>query len=417
MKENILPKNFQDKSLCKVRTITTFLTLDSNRENWKEEITKASTFCMNLTSTLRKLNYTVQTNRIVTNAFGEYLNTTSLETAREDLTYLSELLLNLDPSDIRIRFAIGEARTTHEISLVPELIKEFGDLCNVCVNVGLDENSILNNELITHSAKAVQKISEITPRGEGNFNFTVNFNCQPLIPYFPASYHRKELDNCFVIGLETPDLLVNALDEANKTIDKENHNNRFSQYYDAMSKALQYHISTINEIIQQSNLSDEFSFSGFDSSAAPSKDCESMTAIYEKMGVEYFGAAGTVEASSLLTKVFKSIQGVNLVGFSGLMLALTEDTGLAEGTSKSQYDIRSLLTYSAVCGIGLDTVPIPGDTSIEKISALMRDTGTMAFRLNKPLTVRVFPVPNLKAGDLTKFESDDLCNCAVMAVP
>jgi len=41
----------------------------------------------------------------------------------------------------------------------------------------------------------------------------------------------------------------------------------------------------------------------------------------------------------------------------------------------------------------------------------------MAFRLNKPLTVRLFPVPGLKAGDLTSFESDDLCNCAVLAVP
>ena len=81
------------------------------------------------------------------------------------------------------------------------------------------------------------------------------------------------------------------------------------------------------------------------------------------------------------------------------------------------YDIRSLLTYSAVCGIGLDTVPIPGDTTKEKISALMRDTGTMAFRLNKPLTVRLFPAPKLNAGDMTVFESDDLCNCAVLAVP
>jgi hypothetical protein len=142
-----------------------------------------------------------------------------------------------------------------------------------------------------------------------------------------------------------------------------------------------------------------------------------MATVYEKMGIKYFGSSGTVEASSLLTKVFKSIQGVQLVGFSGLMLALTEDTGLAAGTLKSNYDIRSLLTYSAVCGIGLDTVPIPGDTSIDKIGALMRDTGTMAFRLNKPLTVRLFPAPELNAGDLTVFESDDLCNCAVLAVP
>jgi uncharacterized protein (UPF0210 family) len=183
-----------------------------------------------------------------------------------------------------------------------------------------------------------------------------------------------------------------------------------------MRAALQYHVTTINTVIEQSNSTKAFTFSGFDSSAAPSKHCSSMVDVYEQMGVAYFGAAGTVEASSLLTRVFKSIKGVDLVGFSGLMLALTEDTGLARGTIESDFDIRSLLTYSAVCGIGLDTVPIPGDTPIDKIAALMRDTGTMAYRLNKPLTVRLFPVPGLKAGDMTAFESDDLCNCAVLAV-
>ena len=142
-----------------------------------------------------------------------------------------------------------------------------------------------------------------------------------------------------------------------------------------------------------------------------------MVEVYKLLGVEYFGAAGTTEASALLTRVFKSITCVPLVGFSGLMLAVTEDTGLALGTINHQFDIRALLTYSAVCGIGLDTVPIPGDTPLNKIAALMRDTGTMAYRLNKPLTVRLFPVPDLKAGDITNFSGEDLCNCAVMAVP
>ena len=412
-----MPKAFEDKNLCKIRTITTFISLSNDRNSWKEQIEDAAVFCEKLTSIFQKYGYTVQTNRIVTNPFGEYLNTESLESAREGLSYLNNLLHHLNPSDIRIRFAIGEAKTTHEISLVPELIKEFGDLCNVCVNVGLDKNGILDNEKITSSAEAVKKISEITPRGEGNFNFTANFNCDPLIPYFPASYHQKELGNCFVIGLETPDLLVKVLSESNKKTHFTNHNEQYNHYYNVMSEALQHHISAINSIIDLANLSNHFKFSGFDSSAAPSKDCESMTTVYEEMGVEYFGASGTVEASSLLTKVFKSLQGVDLIGFSGLMLALTEDTGLAAGTLESNYDVRSLLTYSAVCGIGLDTVPIPGDTSIEKISALMRDTGTMAFRLEKPLTVRLFPALGLDAGDLTIFESDDLCNCAVLSVP
>ncbi len=409
--------SYKDKDLCKIRTITTFLSLGMDKKSWEKKILKASHFCLDLSKEFHKSSYIVQSVRIVTNPFGEYLNTENIESARDDLAYLGNLLNSSDMSGIRIRFAIGEARTKREIEMLPELIQEFGDLCNVCVNVSPDDYGVLNNELIQHASEAVVKISKITPRGEGNFNFTVNFNCEPLIPYFPASYHKKELGNCFVIGLETPDLLVNVLKDFNQGTDAHRHNDLFRGYYQVMSKALQYHISTIKNIIDQASIDKTFSLAGFDSSAAPSKNCASMVEVYEQMGVEYFGSSGTVEASSLLTRVFKSIKDVELVGFSGLMLALTEDTGLAQGTINSNFDIRSLLTYSSVCGIGLDTVPIPGNTPIEKISALMRDTGTMAYRLNKPLTVRVFPVPGLNAGDMTAFESDDLCNCAVLAVP
>ena len=407
----------ENKELCKVRTITTFISLDTNKQSWEQEIFKASQFCSTLSQKFTEKGYTVQSVRIVTNPFGDYLDTTTLENAKKDLSYLSTLLTSSDTSKLRVRFAIGEARTENEIAILPELIREFGDLCNICVNVGTDQYGVLNNELILRSAKAVTEISKITPRGEGNFNFTVNFNCEPLIPYFPASYHKKELGRCFVIGLETPDLLVQALKTFNQNNPSRQHNKLHKGYYEAMHSALQYFVSDIKKLIDNTDLDTDFTFSGFDSSAAPSKNCSSMVEVYEQMGVEYFGASGTVEASSLLTKVFKSIQGVELVGFSGLMLALTEDIGLAQGTINSSFDIRSLLTYSSVCGIGLDTVPIPGDTTIEKIAALMRDTGTMAYRLNKPLTVRLFPVPGLKAGDMTRFESDDLCNCAVLAVP
>jgi len=408
---------YQDKELCKIRTITTFLSLDPDKNNWSAKIKEASDFCLNLSHKFSDEDYTVQSIRIVTNPFGEYLNTTNIETARADLNDLSELLKTFNSADMRIRFAIGEARTKGEIELLPELIREFGDLCNVCVNVGLDEFGVLDNDLIEDSVKAVQKISAITPRGEGNFNFTVNFNCQPLIPYFPASYHRKELGNKFVIGLETPDLLVQVLKTFNQSNNALSHGKKLKGYYDVMSESLGHHITIIKQIVKHNAVGAPFEFAGFDSSAAPSKDCASMVEVYEEMGIEYFGAAGTVEASSLLTKVFKSVKGVELVGFSGLMLALTEDTGLARGTMNGDFDIRSLLTYSAVCGIGLDTVPIPGDTPADKIAALMRDTGTMAYRLNKPLTVRLFPVPGLSAGEMTAFESDDLCNCAVLAVP
>ncbi|MDO5057759.1 MAG: DUF711 family protein, partial [Lautropia sp.] len=249
---------------------------------------------------------------------------------------------------------------------------------------------------------------------EGNFNFTVNFNCAPLIPYFPAGYHRGEQGPCVVVGLETPDLLAEALRQAN--IPAEPHADAFHHAFTAMRDALQYHVDAVQRCVRATPLDEGWVYAGMDTSAAPSKNCTSMPAIYQLLGVPYFGASGTVEASALLTRVFKSLDDVEAVGFSGLMLAVTEDEGLAAGTRAGQFDIRALLTYSAVCGIGLDTVPIPGDTPVGRIVSLMRDTGTMAFRLNKPLTVRLFPVPGLKAGELTRFESDDLCNCAVMDV-
>jgi len=409
--------SYKNKALCRIRTITTFISLGKDRDSWEKKISKASAFCSRLAKEFEENDYIVQSIRIVTNPFGEYLNTESIESARIDLAYISKILESGKTSGLRVRFAIGEAVTEHEISLVPQLIAEFGDLCNVCVNVGIDENLILDQEIIEHSVKAVEKISQITPRGEGNFNFTVNFNCDPLIPYFPASYFKSHLENCFVIGLETPDLLVDVLKNFNAVNKSMGHQDLFNGYYQVMHEALQYHIDAISNIIEPQKQDLEYKFFGFDSSAAPSKSCSSMVEVYEQMGVDFFGSSGSVEASSLLTRVFKSVKNVDLVGFSGLMLALTEDTGLAEGSIQSHFDIRALLTYSAVCGIGLDTVPIPGNTPVAKIADLMRDTGTMAFRLNKPLTVRVFPVPNLKAGDITAFESIDLCNCAVLAVP
>ena len=405
--------DYKNKELCRLRTISFFLTLHKDKTQWEDTLYSVKRDVDLLLPAVQKAGYTLQSIRVITNPFGEYLDLTNLQTAKADLQYLTELLNKFNESGIRLRFAIGAARNKEEIALLPELIAAYGDLCNACVNVPLDENGVLDNELIEQSVYAVQRIANITPRGEGNFNFTVNFNCKPFIPYFPAGYHLSHLPNSFVIGLETPDLLVEVL----KSVPKSPHSQFYADCYRAMLQALQYHVDQVLEMLSAVKLSGKFEFAGIDSSAAPSKNCSSITKIYELMGLPYFGAAGSVEVSALLTKVFKSIQRVPLVGFSGLMLAVTEDLGLAEGTQKQYFDIRALLTYSAVCGIGLDTVPVAGNAKAESIAAIMRDTGTMAFRLNKPLTVRLFPIPNKIAGEISEFESDDLCNCRLLHIP
>ncbi|NIF82997.1 DUF711 family protein [Comamonas sp. Tr-654] len=409
--------NISFNPLVRVRTVTAFVNLSADKAQWQAGLTQAKQQCDALADAIEARGYQVQSIRIVSNPFGEYLDVSGIVSALAGLRHIAETLKAINTGKRRIRFAVGEARNAQEVALLPQLIAAYGDLCNACVNIDLDEHGFLQTDLLAHSVQAIQQIARTTPRGEGNFNFTVNFNCAPGIPYFPASYHRGQHHGALVLGLETPDLMVADLQALQAQRQQLDHSAWLKLAFDRLSQSLTEHATAIQRCADGVKLAEGWHIAGMDTSAAPSKSCASMVDVYQLLGVPCFGASGTVEASALLTRVFKSVSGVTQIGFSGLMLAVTEDQGLAQASLNDEFDIRALLTYSSVCGIGLDTVPVPGDSSAEQIAAVMRDTGTMAFRLNKPLTVRLFPVPGLKAGDRTAFESADLCNCAVLALP
>ena len=78
--------------------------------------------------------------------------------------------------------------------------------------------------------------------------------------------------------------------------------------------------------------------------------------------------------------------------------------------AEGKISAHELLLYSSVCGTGLDTLPLPGDTSAEAIARLLLDVATLAWRLRKPLSARLFPVPGKRAGETTAFSSPYLTN-------
>ncbi len=103
-------------------------------------------------------------------------------------------------------------------------------------------------------------------------------------------------------------------------------------------------------------------------------------------------------------------------GFSGLMLPVLEDAVLAERAAEGSLTITDLLLYSAVCGTGLDTIPLPGDVTEEQLAAVLLDLAALAQRLEKPLTARLMPVPGKLAGDPTGFDFAFFANSRVMAI-
>ncbi len=75
-----------------------------------------------------------------------------------------------------------------------------------------------------------------------------------------------------------------------------------------------------------------------------------------------------------------------------------------------------MLLYSAVCGVGLDTVPLPGDVGEATLAGLLLDTAALSARLRKPLVARLMPLPGLRAGDATSFDFEYFAAGRVMAV-
>jgi uncharacterized protein (UPF0210 family) len=133
------------------------------------------------------------------------------------------------------------------------------------------------------------------------------------------------------------------------------------------------------------------------------------------VGISHIGSAGSVFGAALLTAALQQAR-FRRTGFNGLMLPVLEDSILASRASEGKLDLTSLLTYSAVCGVGLDTIPLPGDVTTNQLAAIYLDVAALALRLDKPLTARLMPLPGLAAGDPVTFDFPYFADSRVMAV-
>jgi len=87
-----------------------------------------------------------------------------------------------------------------------------------------------------------------------------------------------------------------------------------------------------------------------------------------------------------------------------LMMPILEDAILAQRSGDGILSVYDVLQYSSVCGTGLDTIPLPGEISSEKIAALLLDIAALSLRLDKPLTARLMPIPGKVAGEEIEFD-------------
>jgi len=154
---------------------------------------------------------------------------------------------------------------------------------------------------------------------------------------------------------------------------------------------------------------------GLDPTPAPLGTVSIGEAIEKLIGAK-FGSSGTMTAAATITRAVKAVP-VKQVGYAGLMVPVLEDTVLAQRWTEGTYSIDSLLAYSAVCGTGLDTVPLPGDVTEEQLARIFGDMASLAYKWKKPLSARLQTVAGKKAGDTTEFDDPRLANAVLQKLP
>lgn len=380
----------------KIRTITTGITFNSGID--VEKIEQIAEFNQQAKKQFEQNEYEVQTTRIATNSWEEYLSKLHHTEIFGEITKIENNCKRYDVDN----FNIGYSQSPELIKLIPQIITN-SPIIFCSTKIG-DSEKGMDDRAIRASAEVIKQLSKTTSGGLGNFQYCAWANCPPGIPFFPAAYHKGETS--FGIGLECSDLVV-------KTFSRSKDLNEASELLDEI---LEKEFSEVAAVAENVAKIFGIPFRGIDTSIAPSLEPkESIAYAYEKFGIDKFGHAGTLTLSSLITKVIKQLS-VKTTGFCGLMLPVSEDVGLAERVSEGTLNLSNLLLYSSVCGTGLDTIPIPGDTSVDKIEAILRDVATLAIQLNKPLSARLLPVLGKKAGEMTSFNSLYMVESKIMDV-
>jgi uncharacterized protein (UPF0210 family) len=380
---------------AKIRTVTAFINLDPAQ--YEQQVADTLQMLRRAKTTFESRGYEVETLRIATQPFPEY---TKGMTTQQAVAFFQKY----DALAEKEKFAagIGPAMLNaddpeSQADLLASILAATKHIRGSIVIAGEDG---VRWKAIGAAARAIKKLEDETERSQGNFNLGAIAVVPPYSPFFTAAYHTG-FGHQFAIGLESANIVEAAFKDA-------------SDIESAKRKLADMLFDQASEIERHANRVDQetgWRYMGIDLSPAPLKEV-SIGAAIEELIQQPFGSPGTLTASGTITAAIKSVD-VKQTGYNGLMLPILEDSRLAQRWSEGRVSLEGLLSYSAVCGTGLDTIPLPGDVSIEQLDLILADVATLAVKWHKPLSARLLPVKGKGPGDMTEFDDPFLVNATI----
>ncbi|HLE73883.1 MAG TPA: DUF711 family protein [Anaerolineales bacterium] len=343
--------------------------------------------------------YEVQTLRLATTPFPRWVKPLTQSRAVEAAVALEALATEAGFGYVSLGPALPEILESY--SFVPDMLAatENAFLSGVIA----EKKAGIHMQALTACADIIQKAALLEADGFANLRFAALANVPAGSPFLPAAYHAGG-PSAFAIGTQAADLAVAAFEGAGSV----------AQGSRILTESIQQHAQALSKVSRRVAKPSKLSFGGIDFSLAPfPEDSESLGTAFERMGVSAVGMHGSLAAAAILTQAIDAAKFPR-AGFNGLLLPVLEDATLARRAAQGVLTISDLLMYSALCGAGLDTLPLAGSTRPEELSALLLDLAALALRLDKPLTARLMPIPGKAAGDQTSFDFPFFANSRLM---
>ncbi|MEJ2448855.1 MAG: DUF711 family protein [Anaerolineales bacterium] len=380
----------------KIRAITFF---DNPGSTIQETfIERATQFVMRCRAAFKDAELEVQTIRFASPPFPLFLKDLSSPEQIAYAVHLESILTGSGYEYISLGPALPEYPASYQ--LIPDLIQATN--ATFCSGVMAGPAGV-SLPAVRACGQAIHKLAPQDPNGFANLYFAALGNVPPGAPFFPAAYHSGGVPE-FAVAVEAADLALSAFKTAESFQDAR------QRLIGAIEEAAD-EISHTSEKVERSTAA---IYRGIDFSLAPFPDpALSIGAALESLGIPRLGLHGSLAGTAFLADCIDRANFPH-TGFSGLMLPVMEDTILAERAAGGSLSVKDLLLYSAVCGTGLDTVPLPGDCTPEEISSLLTDLAVLSLRLDKPLTARLMPIPGKKAGEPTDFDFPFFANSRIL---
>jgi uncharacterized protein (UPF0210 family) len=378
----------------KVRAITAFVDIDA--KNYAAQIADTLRVLNSARDAYKRANFEVETIRIVTQPFPRYTKGMSHADALAFLHKLNDL-----SSKEGFSLNIGAAMLNDNDDAAPNaLLAEALASGKMNASLVIAGDDGIHWRALREAAKLIHEIARRSANGEGNFNFAATAMVKPYGPFFPGAYHLGGA-RTFAVGLESANVVADVFAQTHDPVEAG------KRLADALARYLREAEAAATAIASSSG----WTYAGIDPTPAPLGDVSIGRAIEAFTGAP-FGSSGTMTAARIITQAVQSVP-VKRTGYSGLMVPVLEDSILAKRWEQGTYTIDSLLAYSAVCAGGLDTVPLAGDTTEDRIAKILGDVASLAQKWNKPLAARLLPVPGKKAGERTQFTDSRMANTVI----